>query len=65
MTSYIAKSFACAIEVDKRVQAYRLGKSRLVGFDDVDFAVMIEREWEGQPIPVFYILRAAQQNGKI
>ena len=24
MTSYIAKSFACAIEIDKRVQAYRL-----------------------------------------
>src|ERR1700716_2207632 len=38
MTSYIAKSFACAIEVDKRVQAYRLGRSRLVVFDDVDFA---------------------------
>jgi 2-oxoacid dehydrogenases acyltransferase (catalytic domain) len=61
MTSYIAKSFACAIEVDKRVQAYRLGKSRLVVFDDVDFTFMIEREWEGEPIPVFYIVRAAQQ----
>jgi hypothetical protein len=61
MTSYIAKSFACAIEVDKRMQAYRLGKSRLVVFDDVDFAFLIEREWEGQPIPVFYIVRAAQQ----
>ena len=61
MTSYIAKSFACAIETDKRMQAYRLGKSRLVVFDDIDFAFMIEREWEGEPIPVFYILRAAQQ----
>jgi 2-oxoacid dehydrogenases acyltransferase (catalytic domain) len=61
MTSYIAKSFACAIEVDKRVQAYRLGKSRLVVFDDVDFAFMIERQWEGESIPVFYIVRAAQR----
>jgi pyruvate/2-oxoglutarate dehydrogenase complex dihydrolipoamide acyltransferase (E2) component len=61
MTSYIAKSLACAIEVDKRMQAYRLGKSRLVVFDDVDFAFMIERQWEGEPIPVFYIVRAAQQ----
>jgi hypothetical protein len=61
MTGYIAKSFACAIETDKRMQAYRLGKSRLVVFDDVDLAFMIEREWEGEPIPVFYILRAAQQ----
>jgi hypothetical protein len=61
MTSYIAKSFACAIETDKRMQAYRLGRSRLVVFDDVDFAFMIEREWEGEALPVFYILRAAQR----
>jgi hypothetical protein len=61
LTSYIAKSFACAIEADKRMQAYRLGRSRLVVFDDVDLAFMIEREWEGEAIPVFYLLRAAQQ----
>jgi hypothetical protein len=61
MTSYIAKSFACAIEGDKRMQAYRLGRSRLVVFDDVDLAFMIEREWEGEAFPVFYILRAAQR----
>jgi len=61
MTSYIAKSFASAIETDKRMQAYRLGQSRLVVFDDVDFAFMIEREWKGEPIPVFYIVRAAQR----
>ncbi len=63
MTSYIAKSFACAIEIDKRVQAYRLGKSRLIAFDDVDLAFMIERQWEGASIPVFYIVRAAQRKG--
>ena len=61
MTSYIAKSFACAIEADKRVQAYRLGKSRLVAFDDVDLTFLVEREWEGASIPVFYIVRAAQR----
>jgi hypothetical protein len=61
MTSYIAKSFARAIEDDKRVQAYRLGKSRLIAFDDIDLAFMIERHWEGASIPVFYIVRAAQK----
>jgi hypothetical protein len=61
MTSYIAKSFACAIELDKRVQAYRLGKSRLIAFDDIDLAFLIERRWEGASIPVFYIVRAAQR----
>jgi 2-oxoacid dehydrogenases acyltransferase (catalytic domain) len=61
LTSYIAKSFASAIAADKRMQAYRLGRKRLIAFDDVDLAFMIEREWEGEAIPVFYVLRAAQQ----
>jgi len=61
MTSYIARSFACAIADDKRMQGYRLGRSRLVVFDDVDLAFMIEREWEGETLPVFYVLRAAQR----
>jgi hypothetical protein len=65
MTSYIAKSFACAIDADKRVQAYRLGKSRLVVFDDVDFAFLIERRWEGEPLPVFYIVRGAQRKSVV
>jgi pyruvate/2-oxoglutarate dehydrogenase complex dihydrolipoamide acyltransferase (E2) component len=61
ITSYVAKSFACAIAEDKRMQAYRLGKSRLVIFDDVDLAFMVEREWEGELLPVFAIVRAAQR----
>jgi hypothetical protein len=60
LTSYIAKSLACAIAEDKRVQAYRLGRKRLIAFDDIDLAFMIEREWEGEAIPVFYVLRTAQ-----
>jgi hypothetical protein len=61
ITSYVAKSFACAIDDDKRMQACRLGKSRLVVFDDVDLTFMVEREWEGEPLPVFSIVRAAQR----
>jgi pyruvate/2-oxoglutarate dehydrogenase complex dihydrolipoamide acyltransferase (E2) component len=60
LTSYIVKSFACAIAENKRMQAYRFGRSRLIAFDDVDLAILIEREWEGEAIPVFYLLRAAQ-----
>jgi hypothetical protein len=61
ITSYVAKSFACAIDDDKHMQAYRLGKSRIVLFDDVDLTFMVEREWEGEPLPVFCIVRAAQR----
>jgi len=61
MTSYIAKSFACAVAEDRRMQAYRLGRSRIIVFDDVDIAFIIEREWEGDLFPVFFIVRAAQR----
>ena len=47
ITSYIAKCFASAIENDKRIQSRRLGRSRLIAFDDVDLAFLMEREWEG------------------
>jgi hypothetical protein len=61
MTSYIAKAFTNAIEADKRMQAYRFGRSRIIIFDDIDLAFMIEREWEGEAFPVFYLVRAAQR----
>ncbi len=62
ITSYIAKSFACAIENDKRIQSRRLGKSRLIVFDDVDLAFVVEREWKGEVVPVFYVVRNAHKN---
>ena len=61
ITSYIAKGFACAIEANKRMQAYRLGRSRLIVFDDVDLTFAVERESEGEVLPIFYILRAAHR----
>lgn len=61
VTSYIAKSFATAIAADRRMQAYRLGRSRVVVFDDVDIAFMVERESEGEMLPLFYIIRSAQR----
>lgn len=59
ITSYIAKAFAGAIAADKRMQAYRLGRSQLIIFDEVDIGFTIEREWEGERLPVFYIVRDA------
>lgn len=61
VTTYIAKCFACAVARDKLLQAYRKGKSRLVVFDDIDLTFIIEREWEGNKLPVFHIVRAAQR----
>ncbi len=59
LTGYIAKSFASAISADKRLQAYRLGRSRIVLFDEIDIAFMLERTWEGEQVPLFYVVRDA------
>jgi hypothetical protein len=42
------------------MQAYRRGRSQLVLFEDVDVAFMVERDCDGEPTPLFYIVRAAQ-----
>jgi hypothetical protein len=61
ITSVIAQSLARAVAADKRMQAYRFGRSQLVLFEDVDIAFMVEREWAGETLPVVYIMRATQQ----
>lgn len=61
MTTYLAKSLACALNEDKSMQAYRLGKSKLVTFDDIDLAIMVEREIDDATMPVTLIVRAANQ----
>ena len=61
LTTYIAKSLACAVDEDRSMHAYRQGKSRLVLFDEVDLAVMIERDLEGRTLPVVSIVRAANR----
>lgn len=61
ITTYIAKSLACAIDEDKTIHAYRHGKSRLVVFDDVDLSVMVERDIDGSTMPLTLIVRAANR----
>jgi pyruvate/2-oxoglutarate dehydrogenase complex dihydrolipoamide acyltransferase (E2) component len=61
LTPYIAKALASAIDEDKSMHAYRHGKSNLVLFDEIDLAVMVEREIEGGTLPINYIVRAANQ----
>jgi hypothetical protein len=43
------------------MQAYRLGRRRLVLFADVDVGSMVEREVEGAKIPVPHLIRAANR----
>lgn len=61
LTGFICKSFACAVDEDKSIQAYRNGKSKLTIFEDVDLSLMVEREIDGHIMPVTQIVRAANR----
>lgn len=63
LTACIAHALAAAVDQDRSMQAYRLGKKKMVLFDEVDLAVMIEREIEGQTLPIVHIVRAANRKG--
>lgn len=56
-TAFIVKCLAQAIDQDRRVQAYRNWRNRLIIFDDVDVVTLIEAEHGGVAIP--HIIRTA------
>lgn len=61
LTTFIAKTLACVIDEDKRMHAYRYGKSKLVLFDEIDLSVMVERDMEDEVLPVTQIVRNANR----
>jgi len=64
-TSWVVKCLAQAVSEHKPIQALRKGKRRLVIFDDVDVAVIIEREIDRggvrTTLPMPYIIRKANE----
>lgn len=60
LTAYIVWCLAQALAQEPRLHACRLGRGRLMLFDDVDIAVSVEREVAGARVPVPYIIRAAE-----
>src|SRR5207237_3405898 len=61
LTAFLIACLARAIDADKAMQAYRLGRRQLVLFADVDVANVVERDVEGQRLPVWHIIRAANR----
>jgi pyruvate/2-oxoglutarate dehydrogenase complex dihydrolipoamide acyltransferase (E2) component len=59
LTAFIIYCVARAVAADPAMQAYRLGRRRLVLFGDVDVAIMVERVVEGARIPLPYVVRTA------
>ena len=64
LTAFLIACFARAIDQDRAMQAYRLGRRHLVLFADVDVTNMVERIVDGQRIPVPHIIRAANRKSR-
>jgi pyruvate/2-oxoglutarate dehydrogenase complex dihydrolipoamide acyltransferase (E2) component len=58
-TGWIIKCVGQAAHEHKQVNAYRLGRKKIVFFDDVDIPMPIEREINGESRPLVYIVRKA------
>jgi hypothetical protein len=58
-TAYIVGCLARAVAEDRRVQAMRHGRRGLIVFHDVDVVVPVQRDLEGDEIPVPHVVRAA------
>jgi len=60
-TAFIVTCLARAVAENRSLNAYRLGRRRLVLFDDVDVNTMVEREVGGQRMGTPNIIRAADK----
>ena len=62
--SFTAFAITClgkAVDMDRRVQAYRDWRNRLVIFDEVDVNTVFETEADGEKVVVAYFVRAANR----
>jgi pyruvate/2-oxoglutarate dehydrogenase complex dihydrolipoamide acyltransferase (E2) component len=60
-TSWIIKCVAQTAHEHKQLNAYRLGRKKLVFFDDVDIPIPVERNVGGEDRPLAYIIRKANE----
>jgi pyruvate/2-oxoglutarate dehydrogenase complex dihydrolipoamide acyltransferase (E2) component len=58
-TAWIIKCVSQAASEHKQLNAYRLGKKKIVYFNDVDIPIPVEREINGESRPLAYIVRRA------
>ncbi len=55
--SWLIKCISLAVENCPQVHAVRKGKQKLILFEDIDISVVIEREVDGQKVPLPYVIR--------
>lgn len=60
-TSWIIKCISQAIAENKSVHGIRKGRNKLVIFDDVDISVIVEKEINGEKVPLPVVIRKVNE----
>lgn len=60
-TAWIIKCISQAISENKEVHAIRKGKNKLVIFDEVDISVIVEKEINGEKVPLPVVIRKTNE----
>lgn len=60
-TSWVIKCISESMTKHKTLNSYKLGRNKIVVFDDVDVAVPVEKESKEETRPRIYILRKANE----
>jgi pyruvate/2-oxoglutarate dehydrogenase complex dihydrolipoamide acyltransferase (E2) component len=61
LTAFATHAVATAVDENKYMHAYREGRRRLIVFNDVDVATLVEHEVDGERIATPHVVRAANR----
>lgn len=59
--SWLIKCIGKTVEEFKDIHGIRKGKRRIVLFEDIDISIMIEREIQGEKVPLPYVVRKTNE----
>jgi pyruvate/2-oxoglutarate dehydrogenase complex dihydrolipoamide acyltransferase (E2) component len=59
--SWLIKCISQAVEEFKDIHGIRKGKRKIVIFKDIDISIMIEREIQGEKVPLPYVIRKTNE----
>ena len=59
--AWLIKCISKSVEECKELHGIRSGKRKIVLFDDIDISIMIEREINGEKVPLPYMIRKANE----
>ncbi len=61
-TAWIVHCISKSIEAHQHINSYtNLRKRKLITFEDIDITVLIEKEVEGEKVPVPYVIRRTNE----